>query len=136
MAKAFLTHSFHCCAFKFPEQHDPLSHEKFLKVIDEFKNDCKSKGYHQVGDIKNVRKLKRSHDLIDLIHANNNTKMTLASTFYDDSQGIMDYEIEGFDGVFHAPIVVNNNQDIEALCGNITIQLVNYPFIFSCINFH
>lgn len=134
MAKAFLTHSFHCCAFKFPAQHDPLSHERFVKVIEEFKNDCKAKGYPQAGDIKRAitnnfdsskvyaRKLKRSHGLIDLLKSNNNSKMMLASSFYDDAQSTFDYEIEGFDGVFHAPIVVNNNHDIEAMCGNITIQ--------------
>lgn len=129
MAKAYLTHSFHCCAFKFPAQHDPLSHERFIKVIEEFKNDCKAKGFNpHAGDTKKAinnnvigQKWKRhSHNLIDLTQADNSSRVIVASSYFDDLQDVADYEMEGFGGKFHAPI--NNNHDVEAMCGNITIQ--------------
>lgn len=127
MAKAFLTHSFHCCAFKFPAQHDPLSHERFIKVIEEFKNDCKAKGYNShAGDINAInnnfaRKKKRhSHNMIDMTPNSNASKTVHVTNFFDNLHEIADYEMEGFEGTFHAPI--NNNHDVEAMCGNITIQ--------------
>lgn len=40
---AKLTHPFHCCAFKYPEQHNPLKHaqyqEKYRKLCKEYKMD-------------------------------------------------------------------------------------------------
>ena len=121
MAKAYLTHSFHCCAFKFPAQHDPLSHERFIKVIEEFKNDCKAKGYNSHASDINARKRKRhSNSMIDMTPNSNASKTVVVSNFFDDLQEIADYEMEGFGGIFHAPI--NNNHDVEAMCGNITIQ--------------
>lgn len=33
LKEARLTHSFHCCAFKFPEQHDPKRHAQFEETM-------------------------------------------------------------------------------------------------------
>lgn len=37
---AYLTHSFHCCAFKFPKRHNPELHKKKLKWIEEQQASC------------------------------------------------------------------------------------------------
>ncbi|KAG5668602.1 hypothetical protein PVAND_016538 [Polypedilum vanderplanki] len=43
LEKAFLTHSFHCCAFKFPNLHDPISHKQHLEFLEGLKFDCRVK---------------------------------------------------------------------------------------------
>lgn len=120
-----MTHSFHCCAFKFPAQHDPLRHELFIKVIEEFKKDCKDKGYSQVGSITktiggegkhNGKKLKRSNEV------KNSSKSKVIRTFYDESDGTYD-DFDEFGGYFHEPIDVDEkSHEVEAMCGNITLQ--------------
>ncbi|XP_052863687.1 thyrotropin receptor [Anopheles cruzii] len=42
---AYLTHSFHCCAFKFPARHDPDAHEQNLKKFYDVQEECIAKGY-------------------------------------------------------------------------------------------
>ncbi|XP_053672544.1 follicle-stimulating hormone receptor [Anopheles nili] len=42
---AYLTHSFHCCAFKFPARHDPDAHERNLKKFYEVQQQCIANGY-------------------------------------------------------------------------------------------
>ncbi|XP_055543900.1 follicle-stimulating hormone receptor isoform X2 [Wyeomyia smithii] len=42
---AFLTHSFHCCAFKFPARHDPTGHEEDLRRYYEEQKKCNADGY-------------------------------------------------------------------------------------------
>jgi thyrotropin receptor len=113
LTEAHLTHSFHCCAFKFPAQHDPLRHELFIKVIDEFKKDCKDKGVLQVGGAK---KLKRSNNVKNL----SKSKVSKPPYYYDDMD-VMDEDI--FGGTFHEPIDVDEQSyEVEAMCGNITLQ--------------
>uniref|UniRef100_A0AAG5CPZ5 G-protein coupled receptors family 1 profile domain-containing protein n=1 Tax=Anopheles atroparvus TaxID=41427 RepID=A0AAG5CPZ5_ANOAO len=45
LRNAYLTHSFHCCAFKFPARHDPDAHERNLKKFYEAQDSCIRKGY-------------------------------------------------------------------------------------------
>lgn len=33
LREAWLTHHFHCCAFHFPELHDPVRHEQYLAYV-------------------------------------------------------------------------------------------------------
>ncbi|KAI8120699.1 hypothetical protein FF38_04494 [Lucilia cuprina] len=40
LQKAYLTHSFHCCAFKFPSRHDPRRHAERLKEIEKWQQQC------------------------------------------------------------------------------------------------
>lgn len=39
---AWLTHSFHCCAFQFPSRHDPQRHALRLKYLSELQENCMS----------------------------------------------------------------------------------------------
>ncbi|XP_054745643.1 thyrotropin receptor [Anastrepha obliqua] len=41
LQRAFLTHSFHCCAFKFPSRHDPIRHAERLKEIEKWQQRCR-----------------------------------------------------------------------------------------------
>uniref|UniRef100_A0A1I8P9Q7 G-protein coupled receptors family 1 profile domain-containing protein n=1 Tax=Stomoxys calcitrans TaxID=35570 RepID=A0A1I8P9Q7_STOCA len=43
LQKAHLTHSFHCCAFKFPSRHDPRRHAERLKEIEKWQQQCTHK---------------------------------------------------------------------------------------------
>ncbi|XP_058466993.1 thyrotropin receptor isoform X2 [Malaya genurostris] len=42
---AYLTHSFHCCAFKFPARHDPSGHQQDLRRFHQDQKNCIAKGY-------------------------------------------------------------------------------------------
>ncbi|XP_053698826.1 lutropin-choriogonadotropic hormone receptor [Sabethes cyaneus] len=42
---AYLTHSFHCCAFKFPARHDPTGHEEDLRRFHDGQKECIAKGF-------------------------------------------------------------------------------------------
>ncbi|XP_036342565.1 lutropin-choriogonadotropic hormone receptor-like [Rhagoletis pomonella] len=48
LQRAFLTHSFHCCAFEFPSRHDPLRHAERLKEIEKWQQRC-SKNVNENG---------------------------------------------------------------------------------------
>jgi hypothetical protein len=45
LQEAHLTHSFHCCAFKFPSRHDPARHAEQLQKISEQQKECIEKGF-------------------------------------------------------------------------------------------
>ena len=36
-----MTHSFHCCAFKYPSRHDPLRHAERMLEITKWQQECK-----------------------------------------------------------------------------------------------
>lgn len=40
---AWLTHPFHCCAFKFPKRHDPYRHAQRVKYLAELHKKCMTK---------------------------------------------------------------------------------------------
>lgn len=42
---AWLTHSFHCCAFKFPQRHDPIRHAQRTKYLAELHKKCINDGF-------------------------------------------------------------------------------------------
>lgn len=50
---AWLTHSFHCCAFKFPQRHDPIRHAQRTKYLAELHKKCLNDGY--TADNNNIR---------------------------------------------------------------------------------
>ena len=45
MNTAWLTHSFHCCAFKFPQRHDPTTHAENMKRFYKLQKQCIDNGY-------------------------------------------------------------------------------------------
>lgn len=55
LQKAHLTHSFHCCAFKFPSRHDPRRHAERMKEIEKWQQQCTNKNK----DANNLQKLEK-----------------------------------------------------------------------------
>lgn len=43
---AWLTHSFHCCAFKFPQRHDPYRHAQRIKYLNDLHKKCMNRQYN------------------------------------------------------------------------------------------
>ncbi|XP_073830173.1 leucine-rich repeat-containing G protein-coupled receptor 1 [Musca autumnalis] len=70
LQKAHLTHSFHCCAFKFPSRHDPIRHAERLKEIEKWQQQCITKNK----DSNNLQKLEK---------------------FTQNNKAIEDYDMEG-----------------------------------------
>lgn len=63
MKVAHLTHPFHCCAFEYPEQHDPNRHAQYEKKIREACRENEGLTTFDTGQIihQSVRK-KRSYE--------------------------------------------------------------------------
>lgn len=95
---AYLTHSFHCCAFKYPKRHDKQLYEKKLKWIEQMQNICRQ------GISINDKTRKRR----------NIVKETDVETYtnYDEEYGEF-----SDDAVTLLP-----NNTIDARCGNITLE--------------
>lgn len=95
---AYLTHSFHCCAFKFPKRHDKQLYEKKLKWIEQMQNICR-----QGISINDKTRIRRD-----------TVKETNVETYtnYDDEYGEF-----SDDAVTLLP-----NNTIDARCGNITLE--------------
>lgn len=62
LKEAKLTHSFHCCAFKYPEQHDPERHAKFEKTM---RKTCEEYEKLQSGQITRRKRAAQIHSDID-----------------------------------------------------------------------
>lgn len=61
---ARLTHPFHCCAFKYPEQHDPQRHAQYQE---KFKKACKdgASALDTGQPVKSKRRKRWFHDYYD-----------------------------------------------------------------------
>lgn len=133
---AWLTHPFHCCAFKFPQRHDPQSHSRHLRLIEELKNECKAKGYPPASEsmkvinlevtsnnaiFLNQKKRKRRASESHLINISDVVEnKTVSGSFYDESERNDGDSIDdSFDGEFHTPTIINNELHLVAMCGNI-----------------
>ncbi|XP_015047170.2 lutropin-choriogonadotropic hormone receptor [Drosophila yakuba] len=128
LQRAYLTHSFHCCAFQFPSRHDPQRHAQRMLEIEKWRKQCKSDS----GSRKERSTLDSSFDMPEDFgtfgssddSATNITPITFASFDYmaDDTMN---------KGTFHEKIVLNPEDDSSAeLCGNFTFRKPNiecYP---------
>ncbi len=105
MKEARLTHSFHCCAFKFPSQHDPFRHAQQVKNLKELQERCiATKGY--------------SNDTTTNSHS------------FVTSNSSKSSEEDGDIGVFLSSTIVVPITALEALCGDLSLEYVfnNIPF--------
>lgn len=75
---AYLTHSFHCCAFKFPKRHDKELHEKKLKWIQKLQENC-IRDFNVIGV---GEKISRS-----IRYRRNVAALSETETTYDDEMG-------------------------------------------------
>lgn len=79
-----MTHSFHCCAFKFPSRHDPRRHAERLKEIEKWQQQCINNKKNNRSN--NVRKLKQEAKL-----------KTGAKSDWDDDEADLDDTNDDYD---------------------------------------
>lgn len=128
LEKAWLTHSFHCCAFKFPQRHDPESFKRHNDLINNFKSECKAKGYSQLNDGDppsfsnyglsahfNRRRRRRTVETY-IVAEDDESNITFPFSSDSNSQ-----DGDDIDGLFHEPLKFSNSS-LEAMCGNLSIK--------------
>ncbi|XP_041978814.1 lutropin-choriogonadotropic hormone receptor-like [Aricia agestis] len=116
LERAYLTHHFHCCAFDFPERHDPARHKLYETQLAAIAKRCEH----------NQKKLRRRRA------ANmEGSKMTVQITSDDTATTSEEYEppsseevdsgsFEYYDDGFHESVPVNGTMGVAffAECGN------------------
>lgn len=139
LEKAYLTHHFHCCAFAFPERHDPVRHALYEKQVQLMAERCNRKATNE-----SKRKKKRSLELIKNIDmprkvisdhlntaswgeeaefnsaSNDSDEYTPPEEYFADSGSFEDFEEQGN---FHE--LVNNSLaggTFLAQCGNFSLS--------------
>nr|XP_016932820.2 lutropin-choriogonadotropic hormone receptor [Drosophila suzukii]XP_036675521.1 lutropin-choriogonadotropic hormone receptor [Drosophila suzukii]XP_036675522.1 lutropin-choriogonadotropic hormone receptor [Drosophila suzukii] len=128
LQRAYLTHSFHCCAFQFPSRHDPQRHAQRMLEIEKWRKQCKS---------ESVSRQERS--TLDNAYTMPEDFGTFESTD-ESSTDLVPITFASFDymaddslnkGTFHEKITLNPEDDMSAeLCGNFTFRKPNiecYP---------
>ncbi|KFB41293.1 AGAP004035-PA-like protein [Anopheles sinensis] len=144
---AYLTHSFHCCAFKFPARHDPDAHERNLKKFYEAQDSCIRKGYSTpqvklevASSAETLPAASTGPDVAEQQHVGSSSRQIVDDSFLQpitglplpeegaggrtavESGGEMYTENPLEFGVFHETVA--HIPSMEALCGNLT------PMIF------
>lgn len=143
MKEAYLTHPFHCCAFKHPSQHDPQRHAQQKKDLLDLQNTCIAKGffnseknyvsgfvtsdYRKKRDINN-KSTEISSQLTDQTQNNGSndfsekaiTGLPLSSieTLYESTTN--DEKSDDFGEFHNNSAQINSALILEALCGNLS----------------
>ncbi|XP_073955887.1 leucine-rich repeat-containing G protein-coupled receptor 1 isoform X2 [Choristoneura fumiferana] len=133
LKEAHLTHHFHCCAFAFPDRHDPARHALYELYIKELKEKCS-----QNEESKSAERRQRSLEPIRLTSQERIQAAILgtsleddestATTSEDDSPAQYDFDYSGDisneDDTFTPPVNITNNAVIEmSECGNFSARL-------------
>ncbi|XP_020715318.1 lutropin-choriogonadotropic hormone receptor isoform X2 [Ceratitis capitata] len=152
LQRAFLTHSFHCCAFIFPSRHDPLRHAERMKEIEKWQQRCKKNGNNNGsgdwleittgrGISDKIERLKETENDIDgNIWGTNGGGMSPVhggGVFYSSfartdlavnneelpaEKEMSDYFAEDF-GTFHTEVTINPDViQTDEYCGNFTFR--------------
>ncbi|XP_059052006.1 lutropin-choriogonadotropic hormone receptor-like [Achroia grisella] len=130
LEKAYLTHHFHCCAFAFPERHDPARHKTYETQIALMAKQCQ--GAEQI----TISRRRRSLQPIRSVQLNENSNEALEptdedmsastsgevfSTFDEDDQAYSDSNEEFMEN-FHELVNSNLTNGYEAKCGNLSLS--------------
>ncbi|XP_030376013.1 lutropin-choriogonadotropic hormone receptor [Scaptodrosophila lebanonensis] len=136
LQRAYLTHSFHCCAFEFPSRHDPQRHAQRMQEVEKWRTQCGSGSsdarqqespppMQPVGHVNSqsdvyYRRLKRSKDdSLLLVHTDVDVAKEFPLSSYDYMSGATLNNI----GVFHEEITINpEDEQLAEYCGNFTIR--------------
>ncbi|XP_050350774.1 lutropin-choriogonadotropic hormone receptor-like [Nymphalis io] len=125
LEKAFLTHHFHCCAFAFPERHNPARHalyETQLAIMAQKcgKNNEKKTSEPRKRSINLNPDIKRSTRSVydDTSTESQDNGSWASDEYFSDSGSFEDYD----QGDFHEP--VNNSLGVTyfAECGNFSLS--------------
>ncbi|GJQ78335.1 hypothetical protein Trydic_g22166 [Trypoxylus dichotomus] len=136
LEKAYLTHHFHCCAFKYPEQHNPWRHAQYENRMRQFCNEQDPSAETDTGQggDKPVRKKRSAGDSIPsegswaphvnyLIPINNSSSNIFAlrgSTIaVEEAKPMQKPEIIGS---FHSATDTDKHVPITAACGQYSLH--------------
>ncbi|XP_054085268.1 thyrotropin receptor isoform X2 [Zeugodacus cucurbitae] len=116
LQRAFLTHSFHCCAFIFPSRHDPQRHAERMKEIEKWQQRCKKNDNgNDSGDFLEMTTGSGINDSVDKMRAKE-TENDYDGRSWGASGGGMSPPYAG--GVFYSSLArtdfVVNNKENEA----------------------
>ncbi|KAJ0176414.1 hypothetical protein K1T71_007593 [Dendrolimus kikuchii] len=133
LEKAYLTHHFHCCAFAFPERHNPARHKLYETQIALMQQKCAKNA--EIAANKKRRSLRTKSTTTDQGNSwtssplDDDISTATTSEEYDGNFNFEDYfsdsgsfEDDDDQGQFHEP--VNNTLGqvtISAECGNFSI---------------
>ncbi|XP_052741383.1 lutropin-choriogonadotropic hormone receptor isoform X2 [Bicyclus anynana] len=121
LREAFLTHHFHCCAFQFPERHNPARHKLYETQIAVMKQKCNQNDKNPTQDPRK-RRSTYSEKLPTLSSDANDT--STASYEYQSwgseeySGSLEDEELENF----HEPVNGSLGVAYSVECGNFSLS--------------
>ncbi|KAM3957156.1 leucine-rich repeat-containing G protein-coupled receptor 1 [Aphomia sociella] len=132
LEKAYLTHHFHCCAFAYPERHDPARHKIYETQIALMAKQC------QGSEQTSMSRKKRSLQAIRTIQLSENSNEALepsddetsastsnemfGTTFFDEDELAYADSNEEFMENFHEPVNNNLTNGYVAKCGNFSLS--------------
>ncbi|XP_037956397.1 follicle-stimulating hormone receptor isoform X2 [Teleopsis dalmanni] len=146
LQKAYLTHSFHCCAFKFPSRHDPRRHAERMDEIAKWQKQCIKTGNDmESSESKDNLRYTRAKETdisseyvgtqtlqpdgvfysrvmnSDLI-VNNESKSTDDADYIDGGDYMSESMIKEI-GIFHEEITIDPDESqLDEYCGNFTFR--------------
>ncbi|XP_032596381.1 lutropin-choriogonadotropic hormone receptor isoform X2 [Drosophila grimshawi] len=142
LQKAHLTHSFHCCAFKFPSRHDPQRHKKHEEELRKLQEQCKSdRDMHNNVATNIIIPTKSMEDAVGMPNGkgnwgiengdwNNNELIDSPEALPNMDDYMADATMNNL-GVFHTEITINpDDNQMTEFCGNFTFRKPNiecYP---------
>ncbi|XP_047533493.1 lutropin-choriogonadotropic hormone receptor-like [Vanessa atalanta] len=126
LEKAFLTHHFHCCAFAFPERHNPARHALYETQLAIMAQKCGKNSHRNTSEPRKRRSINLNSDtkrsttnVYDDTSTESQENGSWASDeYFSDSGSFEDYD----QGDFHEP--VNNSLGVTyfAECGNFSLS--------------
>ncbi|XP_020813515.1 lutropin-choriogonadotropic hormone receptor isoform X2 [Drosophila serrata] len=125
LQRAYLTHSFHCCAFQLPSRHDPRRHALRMLEIEKWREQCNKCS-------------RKERALLDYLEAQPEDFGSFGSTEPSMTENTpfpiasIDYMADSTNlGYFHEQITINPDDKQSAeFCGNFTFRKPNiecYP---------
>ncbi|XP_063536733.1 lutropin-choriogonadotropic hormone receptor isoform X1 [Cydia strobilella] len=125
LKEAHLTHHFHCCAFAFPERHDPARHALYELYMKQLKEKCAQ-------NAKSAERRQRSLEfdtqrLVAEIQGSSDEDESTATTSEDYSPNMFDFDYSGDvsseygDEMFHEAVNTTGAEMLE--CGNFSAKL-------------
>ncbi|XP_063364540.1 lutropin-choriogonadotropic hormone receptor isoform X1 [Cydia amplana] len=131
LKEAHLTHHFHCCAFAFPERHDPARHALYELYIKQLKQKCAqdardASAERRQRSLEPIRKFDTQR-LMAQLQGNSEEDESTATTSEDYSPNMFDFDYSGDvsseygDEMFHEAVNTTGAEMLE--CGNFSTKL-------------
>ncbi|XP_047991439.1 lutropin-choriogonadotropic hormone receptor isoform X2 [Leguminivora glycinivorella] len=131
LKQAHLTHHFHCCAFAFPERHDPARHALYELYMKQLKEKCAqnaktASAERRQRSLEPIRKVDTQR-LVAKIQGSSEEDESTATTSEDYSPNTFDFDYSGDvsaeygDEMFHEAVNTTGAEMLE--CGNFSAKL-------------